>query len=188
MTSIIRADNISTVAGTGNISLNTGNKIVSPDTGAIVAPGMVIQTKYAKLTTVIDLTSSTFTDIGLSVAITPKFSNSIIYVTARLSTFWQSSTSNTWGGGHRIVRDSTVIDDTMGDGAGPLDQWWNLPVTAATYKDYFMQANKSTMDSPGTTNQLIYKVQSAARVGTLKLNYGSPYAPHSLLVVQEIAQ
>lgn len=188
MTSILRADNITTVAGTGNISLNTGNKIVSPDVGAFVAPGMVIQTKYAKLTTVVDLTSTSFTDIGLSLTITPKYANSLIYVSARLSTFWVSTTSNTWGGGHRIVRDSTVIDDTMGDSSGPLDQWLNLPVTAAIYKDFFLQAVKSTIDLPNSTNALTYKVQSAARVGTLKLNYGSPYAPHSLLIVQEIAQ
>lgn len=188
MTSILRADSISTVAGTGNISLQTGNKIISPDVGGIVAPGQVIQTKYAKLTTVVDIATSTFIDVGLSITITPKFSNSIFYINARLSTFWVSTTSNTWGGGHRIVRDSTVIDDTMGDSSGPLDQWWNLPITAATYKDYFMQATKSTIDTPGTTNPIVYKIQSAARVGSLKLNYGSPYAPHSLLVVQEIAQ
>ena len=187
MGSIVSVDTLQGLTS-GQVTLPTGHKIKGTDVGSVVAPGMVVQTKYAKLSTVIDLTSSTFTDIGLSVAITPKFSNSIIYVTARLSTFWQSSTSNVWGGGHRIVRDSTVIDDTMGDVNGPLDQWWNLPVTAATYKDYFMQASKSTMDTPGTTNQLIYKVQSAARVGSLKLNYGAPYAPHSLLVVQEIAQ
>jgi len=188
MASIVSVDTIQGLTS-GQVTLPTGHKIKGTDTGSIVAPGQVVQTKYAKLYTVLDLTTSTFTDIGLSVNITPKYANSIIYVTARLATFWVSTTSVSWGGGHRIVRDSTVIDDTMGDAGGPLDQWWNLPVTAGAYKDYFMQATKSTIDTPGVTTQLVYKIQSSARTGSLKLNYGSPYySPHSLLVVQEIAQ
>lgn len=188
MGSIVSVDTLQGLTS-GQVTLPTGHKIKGTDVGSVVAPGMVVQTRYAKFTTVTDITSTSFVDTGLSVTITPKYANSIIYVTARLSTFWVNTTSASWGGGHRIVRDSTVIDDTMGDVNGPLDQWWNLPVTAATYKDFFMQTVKSTIDTPGTTNALVYKVQSAVRASSsLKLNYGAPYAPHSLLVVQEIAQ
>ena len=192
MTSIIRTDAISTVAGTGNISLQTGNKIVSPDVGSLVAPGMIVQTKYSKFTSVFTLNSTTFTDIGLSVNFTPKYSNSLIMVRARIPTFYMNSLDAYWGGGLRIMRDSVIVEDSMVDGAGALDQWLNLPVTAAAYKDFFMQQTKETIDTPATTNQLVYKIQARVRPSantTLKINYdGSSFTPHSIMIVQEIAQ
>jgi hypothetical protein len=43
MTSIIKADNISTVSGSGNITIPTGVKVVATDAASIVSPGMVVQ-------------------------------------------------------------------------------------------------------------------------------------------------
>ena len=192
MASIIRTDSITTVAGSGNISLQTGNKIVSPDVGGLVAPGQVIQTKYAKYSSVFTTNSTTFVDIGLSVAITPKYVNSLILVRARVPTFYMNSLDAYWGGGLRLMRDSTIIEDSMGDGAGALDQWMNLPVTAAAYKDFFFQQSKETVDVPSTLSQITYKVQCRVRPSantTLKVNYdGVNFVPHSVIIVQEIAQ
>ena len=44
MTSIIKADNISTVSGSGNITIPTGVKVIGTDAGSIAAPGQVLQT------------------------------------------------------------------------------------------------------------------------------------------------
>jgi len=85
MTSILRADNITTVAGTGNISLNAGNKIISPDVGGIVAPGTVIQVLHAAKGDTLAATGAVgnnywVTVTGLSITITPKYATSKIII------------------------------------------------------------------------------------------------------------
>jgi len=81
MTSIIKADNISTVSGSGNINLNTnmtlptGVKVVGTDTGSIVAPGHVIQVAEFNSTTT-QSTSSTTPIIMGTITFTPKQSTS----------------------------------------------------------------------------------------------------------------
>ena len=85
MTSILRADNITTVAGTGNISLNTGNKIISPDVGGIVAPGTVIQVLHTSKGDTLAATGVVGNNYwvavtGLSVTITPKYATSKLII------------------------------------------------------------------------------------------------------------
>lgn len=58
MTSIIKADNISTVSGSGNITIPTGVKVVGTDTASIVAPGMVAQMQFASNSTAISITTN----------------------------------------------------------------------------------------------------------------------------------
>ena len=48
MTSIIKADNISTVSGSGNITIPTGVKVVGTDAGSLVAPKIPIQINYIR--------------------------------------------------------------------------------------------------------------------------------------------
>ena len=82
MTSIIKADNISTVSGSGNITIPTGVKVVGTDSGSIVAPGQVIQFVQAEtsnFSTRPQITSTSYVDSGYSLSITPKFSTSKIY-------------------------------------------------------------------------------------------------------------
>ena len=80
MTSIIKADNISTVSGSGNITIPTGVKVVGTDQASFVAPKQMIQYEHRlPNNTGFSTTSSTMVDItNFYVDITPKYSNSLL--------------------------------------------------------------------------------------------------------------
>ena len=80
MTSIIKADNISTVSGSGNITIPTGVKVVGTDSGSIVAPGQALQTIYSTFNTQTYIASTSTSSTGHSATITPKFANSKILI------------------------------------------------------------------------------------------------------------
>ena len=83
MTSIIKADNISTVSGSGNITIPTGVKVVGTDMGSVVAPGHVVQVvnnKYENPASAsgqsISASNSSVEITGLATTITPKLAGS----------------------------------------------------------------------------------------------------------------
>lgn len=80
--STVRTNAISSRTGTGEIALPVGNRLVSTEAGAVVAPGMVIQTVYVR-TDERNSYASNNTGNGtpitpLNLTITPKFANSMI--------------------------------------------------------------------------------------------------------------
>lgn len=80
--STLRTNAISARTGTGTIALPAGNRIVSTEGGAVVAPGMVIQTVYVR-TDLRAAYSSSNSGNGnpvtpLNLTITPKFANSLL--------------------------------------------------------------------------------------------------------------
>ena len=81
MTSIIKADNISTVSGSGNITIPAGVKVVGTDGGSIVAPGSIIQVVESNSTATIS-TSSTTPVTMLTISFTPKQSTSKLILMA----------------------------------------------------------------------------------------------------------
>ena len=72
MTSIIKADNISTVSGSGTLSVASGT--------TLHAPGHVIQTVSGTYATAGNTTSTSPVQAWTGLSITPKFSNSLIKV------------------------------------------------------------------------------------------------------------
>lgn len=125
MTSILRADNITTVAGTGNISLNTGNKIVSPDVGGIVAPGTVIQVLHAAKGDTLVATGAVGNNYwvavtGLSVTITPKYANSKIIIMTHMY-IGADTTSGGYQQQYRILKNG-VLSTAVGNAEGGRPQ------------------------------------------------------------------
>ena len=101
MTSIIKADNISTVSGSGNITIPTGVKVIGTDTASIVAPGQVIQIVRGIGTSGGTSSSTTFVSEGIEATITPKFNNSIILVQV------MTGDSNSGGYSYYRIRNTT---------------------------------------------------------------------------------
>ena len=95
----IRANNAS------QITVPTGQKIVGTDTGSIVAPGSIIQVQSGVKRDTMLHSGASFTDIGLSVTITPKQSNSHIMILASIAITSDQTSASTL----RLLRDSTVI-------------------------------------------------------------------------------
>ena len=81
MTSIIKADNISTVSGSGNITIPTGVKVIGTDSASIVAPGHVLQTVQSKWYGNQDTNNTSYVAVDDSlVTITPKYANSQLLI------------------------------------------------------------------------------------------------------------
>lgn len=102
MTSIIKADNISTVSGSGNITIPTSVKVVGTDSGSIVAPGLSIQTQHATMSSQVIVSSvAAYTDI-LSCSITTKFANSKILIQAAVPNYSNNPASGAWTNSHYL--------------------------------------------------------------------------------------
>ena len=88
--STLRVNNITARTGSGNIALPAGNRLVSTESGAIVAPGMVVQSVYAT-SGFVNQTINSATPValtGMTVTITPRFANSQILVQAMVNASW----------------------------------------------------------------------------------------------------
>ena len=102
MTSIIKADNISTVSGSGNITIPTGVKVVGTDGASIVAPGHVVQTVRGIGSSGGTSSSTAYVSEAIEATITPKFNNSIILV--------QAMTGDSNAGGYSFYRVRNTTD------------------------------------------------------------------------------
>jgi hypothetical protein len=100
------------------------NKIVEETPGNGVAiPGHIIQTTRSVITSNVQATSSSYLDVGHSLVITPKFSNSIILL-QNSAAGWQYNAGSPTTAGIRIKRSGSVILTNDGQGLSE-DGTWN---------------------------------------------------------------
>lgn len=155
-------------------------------------PGHVIQVVQGVKSDISTLTSTSFVDIGLSANITPSSTSSKILVSVQL-----------WGyAGHyvapnRLMRDTTEIGIASNAGSRPSTA---LPFGLPPSNDGAISlASVQVLDSPATTSQITYKVQSATRVDGTQSSYinrsevdrnTASYDPRtvSYITLMEIAQ
>tara|TARA_Y100001937_G_scaffold22604_1_gene32323 strand:+ start:1416 stop:1982 length:567 start_codon:yes stop_codon:yes gene_type:complete len=81
------------------------NQILVPSGQTLHAPGHIIQVQSAAKRDTFTHATSTFTDIGLTITITPEQSNSHIMIVASVAGASQTSSATTL----RLLRDGTVI-------------------------------------------------------------------------------
>lgn len=154
MTSIIKADNISTVSGSGNITVASGT--------TLYAPGHVINTYQATKTDVQSLSNYGFVDVtGLSITLTPTSASSKFLINYRVP-----CSGNYFKTYINLLRDTTVLG-VNADGAGDN----RVRVTSAMVSDMTPSNSHGIMhihthallDSPATTSQITYKIQTSSR-------------------------
>jgi hypothetical protein len=76
-----RVSELSSEVGSGDISLVTGNSIVSTDNAIYSGPGSIVQEVYVSAMPTSHLsTAGGPVELGLTASITPKFASSTIYV------------------------------------------------------------------------------------------------------------
>ena len=167
MTSIIKADNISTVSGSGNITIPTGVKVVGTDAGSIVAPGHVIQVVQTSQTGEFNLSHNSgsqtaWTDTGYNATITPKSSSSKILVEFDLPWFGLANTSNT-----------SQIDATLYVGSTALD---TRPIASAyVANNTYIQPHGTFLHTHGSSSAITYKIYlrgNYANAGQYSINRG----------------
>lgn len=179
MTSIIKADNISTVAGTGTISVAAGNTIVQP--------GMTLQIATSTYDGVVSTSAngspSLSTGIQLfSVSFTPKFATSLILV--QTSTISIEEIANSGDKGWLGLFDGDTF--IAANSGGPLYTHFasNLNVTHVSLNNSWIA---------GSTSTRTIQVRAGFDGGTAYINGNSTYnytgnAARIQMTVWEIAQ
>ena len=161
---------------------------------SILPTGSVLQVVQGVLTSVFTTTSTSYVDTGLTVSITPKFSNSKILVLVQTSIY-----NSALNGSHiSLVRNSTNI--FLGDAAGSRSQVTAGLIAArnGSTSEWFGAGNNGAityLDSPATTSSTVYKIQAKVGTGgTFCMNQGGGdgndanwWRSPSSIVVMEIA-
>ena len=148
----------------------------------VSVPGHVIQVVSSTLVTSVTLSSAnTWTDIGLSVAITPSSTSSKILVITTVDTSAAGGDVIT-----RLLRDSTVI------GAGTSGSTYNgiAGQPSGSYSNMKVSASANYLDSPNTTSALTYKIQcvgNSANNGYVNRRSQNDFGGASYITLMEIA-
>lgn len=183
-------------SGTGTLTLqapntNTDRTLNIPDNAGNFlttgSAGSIIQVVHASSTTNTSTTSSTYVDTAITASITPTSSTNKIMVHIVANVGWSASSSNSWAGGLRILRDSTVIDTPNNDN-GAIS--WYTGVFGVTLSTGISRANMPffAFDSPATTSSVTYKAQIARRgTATAEVNVtGNTDPGTSHIILMEI--
>ena len=174
MASELHVDAIKHYGGTSALTIDSSGNLTA--NANVHYAGGLVQMQTGTLTSGINITATSFTDVGLSVSITPKFNTSKIFVITSSGSIGRSTDYI----GLRILRDSTAIHH---------DYYYNNTVDWVP-----VSLSASTVDSPSSTSALTYKVQChvSSSVGTTSLiyNYSGPSttAYNAVITVMEIAQ
>ena len=141
--------------------------------------GKVLQVVQATYSTATTIASTSFTDTGLSVTITPSLNTSKVLIIGSQSLFAQRLNKSI-GAGYQLVRGATAILDVSGTNTGatymegtPLTDVYFGNVLPVTY-----------LDSPATTSATTYKTQAKVTATT---NSGNVVAQYGSIVSTLIA-
>jgi hypothetical protein len=142
--------------------------------------GKVLQVVNATYSTETSITSTSFTDSGLTATITPTASNSKIFVLINQPVLFTRNTDQT-GAGLQVVRNSTNIFNT------DAEAFYNYVGTGANAAQAGTLAAVMYLDSPSTTSATTYKIQwkvaSSANSGTVVLQRGNFPASITLMEI-----
>lgn len=182
MTSIIKADNISTVSGSGNITIPTGVKVVGTDAASIYAPGMVVQMVSLSDTTVTRAASASasFVASNITNTITPKFSNSKII--ARVATTLNNNTnsaSNIVATIYRRIGSGSFSNIRSGD--------WGITQAYGASSRIQVPCIAEIVDAPATTDAVTYTLYYRSAQG-ITVEVPATTTEHCEFTLMEIAQ
>lgn len=176
MASILKLDTLQTPSGTGNISIPTGTRIVSPDVAGLVAPGHIIQVVNNYSSATVSGSGGTWVTGPVSASITPKFSNSKILVFFELHNMYVAAGPDVY---LRVLSNGTVITPNTEEG--------NARSNVQNMASNRQAMSITNIHAPGSTSQQTYTVQGYISSGTLYMNYPSDRGQH-FVTLMEIAQ
>jgi len=155
---------------------------------ANMSSGSVIQTVSADTTTQVSITSTTFTDSGLTASITPTSSSNKIAIYVHQGVYIARNGGGDLMAGIRLMRDSTMINQGYSDSTGGLNPYFALGTTQAMYFSYWN--NFIMLDSPSTTSSVTYKIQgnlrNTANSHVVTFQQSSSTTNKSTIILQEI--
>jgi len=184
MTSKLKTDVLETVSGSGTIALtNQLSGMTSASlptlTHAEMPAGSVVQMVHTNYGTTLNTSSTAFVDIGYQLSITPLYANSKMFITFSTHIYLQNSSAAWNAVACRILRDSTAVD-----GGDPANSYGFGKYLGAGQYLYVTYA-KTYIDSPNTTNAVIYKPQVTAGQGNpIEVNNSSAGGPSQLTIIE----
>lgn len=164
---------------TADSTTATGLKWATPAGGG----GKVLQVVSATYGTSTNIVSTTYTDTGLSLSITPTLNTSKIMIIVSLASS-NSATGTTAKSGAQLVRGSTSICDFGGTfkGASLISRGNSIDGTEG---GAIMALN--FLDSPATTSSTTYKVQAASDTTGSGVNFtAQAFGAKSTITLLEI--
>jgi len=190
MTSIIKADNISTVSGSGNITIPTGVKVVGTDAGSIVAPGHTIQKVIVKgvASGHENTTSSTMvTSNFLRGVITAKESNSVFCIVAWHGMMHTQAGTIGFVNLERAMNGGSVRVQTGGSYNG--SSYVDLSIGSSSYDNQYFPLSFHYSDSPNAAagTQITYAMLFARESGANSFYFIHNNGPY-YFEITEIAQ
>lgn len=156
---ITAATEIPTQTGNAGKYLKTDGSVASWAT--VAGGGKVLQVVAATTTTQVNITSTTYTDTGLSATITPSATTSRILAIITQPIMAQANTA-TASAGVRLLRGSTTIADF----APNKYEAHAMTVQGAALVAMRTILGISWLDSPASTSALTYKTQGALQFTT----------------------
>ena len=158
--------------------------------GAMQA-GTVIQTVNTSFTDQTHITAQSYTSItGASLAITPKFSNSLIKITASICCEIVDTNTTYANSGLQFKRGSTVISQNPTDGSGPFELGGNMTGLSGG-PEFNMRPCYIIIDTPSTTSATTYSIEGRiyhTQSPSLYINHGNTTTGQSSIVLEEIRQ
>jgi hypothetical protein len=162
---------------TADSTAATGIKWATPSAGG---GGKVLQVVNAIYSTETSVTSTSFTDSGLTLAITPTSATSKIYVMISQPVIFTRNTEQS-GAGFQIVRNSTNIYTS------DPEALYVYVGTGANAAQGAQIASILYLDSPATTSSTTYKIQwkvaNASNSGTVVLQRASQVSSITLMEI-----
>ena len=142
------------------LSVNS-NKVTVPTGHTLYAPGHVVQTVSGTLTSPGASSATTFTSIGLTATITPKFASSKILIITNVACSFNGADAARRA--HvSIFRGSTNISSP--DSPGTRSVGFGAPANAYGRSEMTM-VSPNFLDSPASTTALTYSVQIRVETG-----------------------
>jgi len=140
-----------TISGDTGISAVQAGAVESGDLPA----GSVIQVVQGSTNTQINVSTTSYTDTGLSAAITPSLTSSKILILIDQHIFLKRNGDVNIGSGFRLLRDSTVVagGESLTDTQLTVQNAGNLSM------ELLVRRNSQYLDSPSTTSEITYKTQ-----------------------------
>jgi hypothetical protein len=161
MSSLLKANSISAATGTtvtipSGTTLDIASGATLDTTGATVSgltTGKVLQVLSMTYNTETYSTSATFSDTGLTLAITPSATSSKVFVLSQIKTTGQDN-SSTRGGkvGLQILKGASII-------YGPINTGIYLGGPSSVNRQSQNWNQLQYLDSPSTTSATTYKLQ-----------------------------
>ena len=177
----------------GSVGIGTTNPLTNLHVnGSFYANGSVVQVIQATSLTEVAVSSTTYSDIGLSASITPRTTTSKIMVLCQIAATVQHNTNPygpAFGFGIRLLRGTTVVwSPSREDTTGPYQPYVHLVGVTWVYLALIVPLNY--IDTPASTSSQTYKVQTRpySSAGTVYIN-GSANVQNgkSSIILMEIA-